>query len=61
MSIPSAVIFFDDREDNIEAARALGIDAHHWPRNGESADSDQVEHGASIARRVLAERGVPLD
>ena len=61
VSIPSAVIFFDDREDNIEAARALGIDAHHWPRNGESADADQVEHGASIARRVLAERGVPLD
>ncbi|WP_114855804.1 HAD family phosphatase [Brachybacterium sp. YJGR34] len=57
VSIPSAVVFFDDREDNVEAARQLGIDAHLWPRNGE----DHPEHGADIARRVLAERGIPLD
>ncbi len=60
VSIPSAVIFFDDREENVAAARALGIDAHLWPRNG--ADHPEgTEHGAALARRVLAERGVPLD
>lgn len=59
VSIPSAIVFFDDRQENIDAAIALGIDAHLWPRNGEQAEG--VEHGADIARRVLAARGVPLD
>lgn len=63
VSRPGDVIFFDDRADNIEAARSLGIDAHLWPRNGEQppAEGDAPEHGAQIARRVLRARGVPLD
>lgn len=60
VSIPSAVIFFDDRQENVDAARALGIDAHLWPRNGEE-HPEGTEHGAATARRVLAERGVALD
>ena len=59
VSIPSAVLFFDDREDNVDAARALGIDAHRWPRNGDE-HPEGTEHGAVMARRVLAERGVDL-
>ncbi|UQN31180.1 HAD family hydrolase [Brachybacterium kimchii] len=54
---PGDVVFFDDRADNVEAARALGIDAHLWPRNGEDG---AAEHGATMARRVLEGRGVPL-
>lgn len=60
VSQPGSVIFFDDLPENVEAARALGIDAHHWPRNGEDRGED-AEHGAVTARRVLAARGVPLD
>lgn len=60
VSIPSAVIFFDDRQENVDAARALGIDAHLWPRNGDE-HPEGTEHGAATARRVLAERGVALD
>ena len=58
VSVPSAVVFFDDKPENVAAARALGIDAHLWPRNGEP---DSTEHGTDIARGVLAARGIPLD
>ncbi|WP_394214431.1 HAD family hydrolase [Brachybacterium vulturis] len=60
VSIPSAIIFFDDRQENVDAARALDIDAHLWPRNGEEHPAG-TEHGAAIARRVLAGRGISLD
>ncbi|MDN5821888.1 MAG: HAD family phosphatase [Brachybacterium sp.] len=60
VSIPSAIIFFDDRQENVDAAKALGIDAHLWPRNGDE-HPEGTEHGAAKARRVLAARGVPLD
>ena len=43
---PAAVTFFDDREDNVAAARAVGWDAHVWA-------------GPAQARVVLAARGVP--
>ena len=60
VSRPGDAIFFDDREDNVAAARALGIDAHLWPRNGD-AHHEGTEHGALQARRVLAGRGLTLD
>ncbi|MGY5763745.1 HAD-IA family hydrolase [Brachybacterium sp. DNPG3] len=60
VSVPSSVIFFDDREDNVAAARALGIDAHLWPRNGDPLPEGAV-HGSVMAREVLAGRGIALD
>lgn len=57
---PGSVIFFDDKRDNVEAARDQGIDAHWWPRNGD-LHPEGTEHGTVIARRVLTQRGVSLD
>lgn len=57
---PGSVIFFDDREDNVAAARAQGIDAHLWPRN-DPARGDAPNPGVVMAREVLAARGVTLD
>jgi putative hydrolase of the HAD superfamily len=56
---PGDVIFFDDRQDNVDAARALGIDAHVWPRNGDPLP-DGGRPGAEVAREVLSTRGIPL-
>ncbi|MGQ4576371.1 HAD family hydrolase [Dermabacteraceae bacterium P7006] len=56
VAVPGRVIFFDDREENVAAAKELGIDAHLWPRNGDG----HAVHGADLARRVLEERDIPL-
>lgn len=45
LTTPDQVIFFDDRNDNVRAARAHGWDAHVW-------------RGAGGALTVLRDRGV---
>lgn len=60
VSRPEAVVFFDDREHNVEAARRLRIDAHHWPRNGDPRGEGE-RSGAELAREILTARGVALD
>lgn len=34
---PADVVFVDDRQDNIDGARAVGMDARHYPQAGQSA------------------------
>ncbi|MBW0102597.1 HAD-IA family hydrolase [Pseudonocardia sp. KRD291] len=43
---PEQVVFFDDRDDNVRAARAHGWDAHVW-------------RGAAAAMTTLRSRGIP--
>ena len=58
---PSDAVFFDDREENVAAARALGIDAHHWERNDPARGEGVPNPAVLAARRILADRGVLAD
>ncbi|MCI9889323.1 HAD-IA family hydrolase [Micrococcales bacterium 31B] len=53
---PGNIVFFDDKQENVDAARACGIDAHLWVANGARAEGD--EPGWEMARRVLVGRGL---
>lgn len=58
---PRSVIFFDDREDNVAAARSLGIDARVWPRNDPERGEGVANPGVAMAREVLVGHGIDLD
>lgn len=59
VAVPGNIVFFDDRAENVDAARRLGIDAHHWPTNGRVPDG--TAPGWETARTALAARGVTFD
>ncbi|MDO5629905.1 MAG: HAD-IA family hydrolase [Mobilicoccus sp.] len=50
---PEGVVFIDDRADNVEAARSVGIDAYRHDHH----DSD--DQGVADLRALLARAGVP--
>lgn len=58
---PRSVLFFNDREENVEAARRLGIDAHLWPGNDPARGEGVPNPGVALAREVIAGRGIELD
>ncbi len=47
---PGSVLFVDDRADNVEAARSVGLRAEQW----------HLDDGHDRLRAVLADHGVPL-
>ena len=61
VSIPSAVIFFDSPPGERRRGARSRIDSAPVAAQRRGARRGRRARGAQIARRVLAERGVPLD
>jgi putative hydrolase of the HAD superfamily len=48
-AIPSAILFVDDRGDNVDAARSVGMRAVQW----------HLDHGHELLRSLLRDAGIP--